>query len=111
MGLIVEDLIDTGATLLWLQKHLRTKNALSVRLCTLLDKKTTQRKSEVRVDYVGIQLNEDKFIVGYGTDYEQHYRSLPCIGVLKPEVYQKKKSTDKGTNAKKTAEEESKDAQ
>ena len=108
--LIVEDLIDTGATLLWLQKHLKTKNALSVKLCTLLDKKTVHRKSDVHVDYVGIRLHEDKFIVGYGMDYNQHYRSLPCIGVLKPEVYQRQKGKAKGKADEEKSEEQSKDS-
>ena len=86
--LIVEDLIDTGGTLAWLQKHLETKNALSVKLCTLLDKKTKNRTKNVKVDYVGFEC-PDYWIVGYGMDYNQHYRSLPCIGVLDPKIYQK----------------------
>eukprot|EP01083_Nonionella_stella_P139481 425491_1 len=85
--LIVEDLIDTGGTLAWLQQHLKTKKSLSVRLCCLLDKQTKKRAKQVKVDYVGFEC-PDYWIVGYGMDYNQHYRSLPCIGVLDPNVYQ-----------------------
>eukprot|EP00483_Globobulimina_turgida_P000222 UN00222 len=85
--LIVEDLIDTGATLAWLKEHLKTKKSLSVRLCTLLNKKTPKRVKDVKVDYIGFEC-PDYWIVGYGMDYNQHYRSLPCIGVLDPKIYE-----------------------
>jgi hypoxanthine phosphoribosyltransferase len=85
--LIVEDLIDTGNTLAWLCKHLTSKNALSVELCTLLDKQTKRRGHELKVKYVGLNC-ADEWIVGYGMDYQQHYRGLPFIGVLDPKVYQ-----------------------
>lgn len=92
--LIIEDLIDTGATLAWLQQHLKTKQSLSVRLCTLLDKKTNKRVKDIKVDYVGFEC-PDYWIVGYGMDYNQHYRSLPCIGVLDPKIYQNEKKIEK----------------
>eukprot|EP00483_Globobulimina_turgida_P010534 UN10555 len=104
--LIVEDLIDTGATLAWLQQHLKTKKSLSVRLCTLINKKTPKRVKDVKVDYIGFEC-PDYWIVGYGMDYNQHYRSLPCIGVLDPQIYQGKKKDKKDT---KDNEEKSEDA-
>lgn len=88
--LIVEDLIDTGATLAWLQQHLKTKKSLSVTLCTLLDKQTKNRVKNVDIKYVGFQC-PDYWIVGYGMDYNQHYRSLPYIGVLDPKIYESEK--------------------
>ncbi|ETO32899.1 hypothetical protein RFI_04222 [Reticulomyxa filosa] len=85
--LIVEDLIDTGNTLAWLCEHLKSKKCKSVRLCTLFNKQTTRRVKHVNVDYVGFNC-DDKFIVGYGMDFDQKWRNLPYIAVLKKEVYE-----------------------
>eukprot|EP00474_Spongospora_subterranea_P011018 CRZ11476.1 hypothetical protein [Spongospora subterranea] len=80
--LIIEDLIDTGATLLWLQNHLAHKKAKSIRIACLLDKKV-KRVSDVNVDYIGWEC-PDEFVVGYGMDLDREYRCLPFIGVLNP---------------------------
>jgi len=84
---IIEDLIDTGGTLKWVRKHLAGKDAASVKICCLFDKKA-RRTADVEVDYVGYEC-PDEFIVGYGMDFANHYRSLPFVGVLKPEAYEK----------------------
>lgn len=78
--LVVEDIIDTGRTLAYLLDNLQQRNPKSLKLCTLLDK-PEERVTEVDVDYVGFQI-PDKFVVGYGLDYDQHYRNLPYIGVV-----------------------------
>ncbi len=83
--LIVEDIIDTGLTLNYLIRYLRGKNPSSLRICTLLDK-PARRLVEIPIDYRGFTI-PDQFVVGYGLDYGEHYRNLPFIGVLKPEVY------------------------
>lgn len=75
--LIVEDIIDTGRTLSYLIKHLQEKNPESIKLCTLLDK-PERREYDVKVDYVGFEI-PDKFVVGYGLDYDEKYRNLPYI--------------------------------
>lgn len=85
--LIVEDIIDSGLTLKYLTEMLYTRKPASIKLCTLLDK-PARRKENVEVDYVGFEM-PDEFLVGYGIDYAEHYRNLPYIGVLKPEVYEK----------------------
>ena len=78
--LVVEDIIDTGRTLAYLLDNLQQRNPKSLKLCTLLDK-PEERVTEVAVDYVGFQI-PDKFVVGYGLDYDQHYRNLPYIGIV-----------------------------
>ena len=78
--LVVEDIIDTGRTLAYLLDNLQQRNPKSLKLCTLLDK-PEERVTEVDVDYVGFQI-PDKFVVGYGLDYDQHYRNLPYIGIV-----------------------------
>lgn len=85
--LVVEDIVDTGLTLRlsYLLENLRSRRAASVKVCTLLDK-PSRRRVDVPVDYRGFTV-EDRFVVGYGMDYQGKYRSLPYIGVLKPEVY------------------------
>lgn len=85
--LIVEDIIDSGLTLKYLTEMLQTRKPASIKLCTLLDK-PARRKENVDVDYVGFEM-PDEFLVGYGIDYAEHYRNLPYIGILKPEVYEK----------------------
>lgn len=85
--LVVEDIVDTGLTLRlsYLLENLRSRRAASVKVCTLLDK-PSRRRVDVPVDYRGFTV-EDRFVVGYGMDYQGKYRSLPYIGLLKPEVY------------------------
>ncbi len=79
--LIVEDIVDSGRTLSYLQDMLKQRGAADVKLCTLLDK-PERRVVDVKVDYVGFQI-PDEFVVGYGLDYDQKYRNLPYIGVVK----------------------------
>ena len=83
--LIVEDIIDSGLTLSYVIDVLERRSALSVRVVTLLDK-PARRTVDLEVDYKGFEL-PDEFVVGYGLDYAEHYRNLPYIGVLKPEIY------------------------
>ncbi len=83
--LIIEDIIDSGVTLSYLTKYLKGKGAKSVRTCTLLDK-PSRRKVDFEPDYRGIVI-PDEFVVGYGLDYDEKYRALPYVGVLRPEVY------------------------
>ena len=83
--LIVEDILDSGMTLHYIIEMLKARHPASVRICTLFDK-PERRVAEVHADYVGAQV-PDAFIVGYGLDYDQKYRNLPFVGVLKPEVY------------------------
>ena len=86
---ILEDIFDTGRSLQFTYEHLLSKGAASVKICTLLDK-PERRLPEVTVkaDYVGITI-PNEFVVGYGLDYDEYYRNLHYIGILKPEVYQK----------------------
>ncbi len=83
--LVVEDILDTGNTLYLLKDYLLEKGAKSVRLCTLFDK-PERRQKPVKPDYKGFVI-DDLFIVGYGLDYNEKYRNLPYVGVLKKEVY------------------------
>lgn len=85
--LIVEDIIDSGRTLAYITRNLRTRNPASLRICTLLSK-PSRREMEVPVDLVGFEI-PDEFVVGYGLDYAEAYRNLPFVGVLKQEVYDK----------------------
>ena len=85
--LIVEDIIDSGNTLFKLKTLFESRNANSVRICTMLDK-PSRRVVDVAVDYVGYEI-PDEFVVGYGLDYDEDYRNLPYIGILKREVYEK----------------------
>ncbi len=85
--LIVEDIVDSGRTLSYLVEYLRLKGAKSVRTCALLDK-PSRREVDFNLDYVGAQI-PDEFVVGYGLDYDEKYRNLPYIGILRPEVYSK----------------------
>jgi hypoxanthine phosphoribosyltransferase len=77
---IVEDIVDTGLTLTYLQEILRARVPRRLRTACLLSK-PSRRKVSVKVDYVGFEI-EDKFVVGYGLDYAEHYRNLPYIGIL-----------------------------
>ena len=83
--IIVEDIVDTGLTLSALQVYLQTKGPKSIRICVLLDK-TEARKTKVRVDYCGFKV-PTKFVVGYGLDFDELYRNLPFIGVLRESIY------------------------
>ena len=85
--LIVEDILDTGVTLSNLVPMLKLRNPNSVRICAILDK-PTRRKADIQPDYEGFQV-PDEFVVGYGLDYNEKYRNLPYVGVLKPSVYEK----------------------
>lgn len=82
---IVEDIIDSGNTLSFIKRYFSAKNARSVRICTLLNK-PDRREVEIDVDYIGFDV-PDEFVVGYGLDYNEYYRNLPYIGVLKREIY------------------------
>lgn len=87
--LILEDIFDTGNSLDFTYKHLMSKEPASLKICTFLDK-PERRNPEVTLkpDYVGFTI-PNEFVVGYGLDFDEHYRNLPYIGVLKPEAYQK----------------------
>ena len=79
--LIVEDIIDSGNTLSYLVELMKARKPASLKLCTLLDKPSRRVHHEVKVDYTCFSI-EDLFVVGYGLDYDQHYRNLPYIGVI-----------------------------
>ena len=85
--LVVEDIIDSGKTLSYLVDYLKLGGARSVKTCTLLDK-PSRRQVEFQATYTGAEI-PDEFVVGYGLDYAELYRTLPYVGVLKPEVYSK----------------------
>ena len=85
--IIVEDIIDSGRTLSYLVEYLKVAGAKSVKTCTLLDK-PSRREVEFEPDYCGTAI-PDEFVVGYGLDYDEQYRALPYIGILKPEIYTK----------------------
>lgn len=83
--LIVEDILDSGATLSSLKEILLTRKPASVKICTFLDK-PDRRKADIKADYVGAVI-PDEFVVGYGLDYDEKYRNLPYVGILAPSVY------------------------
>ncbi len=83
--LIVEDIIDTGRTLNYMIETFAARNPASVKICTLLDK-TDRREVSIPLEYVGFEI-PNEFVVGYGLDFDELYRNLPYIGVLKPEMY------------------------
>ncbi|MCW6652658.1 hypoxanthine phosphoribosyltransferase [Aerococcaceae bacterium NML191292] len=85
--LIVEDIIDTGRTLKHVIELLKYRKAASIKVCSILDKPSARVEKDVHADYIGIEI-PNEFVVGYGLDYQEKYRNLPYIGVLKPEVYQ-----------------------
>ncbi len=82
---VIEDIIDSGRTLEKLSRLLSHRGAHSVKFCTLLDK-PSRRQVALSADYVGMEI-PDAFVVGYGLDYDEKYRNLPYIGILKPSVY------------------------
>lgn len=81
--LIVEDILDSGITLSYLRKVLADRNARSIKVCALLDK-PANRKAEISADYVG-KVIPDEFVVGYGLDFNEHFRNLPYVGILAKE--------------------------
>ncbi|MDY6065289.1 MAG: hypoxanthine phosphoribosyltransferase [Finegoldia sp.] len=85
--LIVEDIVDTGNTLKYLQEDIKNRGAKSVRIVSLLNK-PARRTVDVNIDYVGFDI-PDEFVIGYGMDYSQKYRNLDSICILKREVYEK----------------------
>ena len=85
--LIVEDIIDTGLTLQHVIKMLETRDPASIKICTLLDKPERRTEKQVEVDWNGFEI-PNKFVVGYGLDYQEKYRNVPYIFVPKPELYQ-----------------------
>lgn len=85
--IVVEDILDSGNTLYYLMDVLKARKPASIRLCTLMDK-PERRTKPITADYVGFTI-PDAFIVGYGLDYNERYRNLPYVGVLKHSVYEK----------------------
>jgi hypoxanthine phosphoribosyltransferase len=83
--LVVEDIIDSGLTLSWLLRNLRSRGPASVEVCALM-RKPDAIQVEVPVRYVGFDI-PNQFVVGYGLDYAERYRDLPFVGLLRPEVY------------------------
>lgn len=84
--LIVEDIIDTGRTLSYLIEIFKYRKAKSIKVVTLMDKKE-RRVVDLEADYIGINV-PNEFVVGYGLDFNEKYRNLPYIGILKTEVYE-----------------------
>ena len=85
---ILEDIFDTGNSLDFTYKHLMSKEPASLKICTLLDKPERRNPAvTLKPDYIGFTI-PNEFVVGYGLDYDEYYRNLPFIGIMKPEVYQ-----------------------
>src|SRR5437879_8630897 len=82
--LILDDILDSGHTLAAIREKLETAQPRSIRVCVLLSKQK-KRAREVDADYLGFEI-EDEFVVGYGLDYDERYRNLPCVGVLRKEL-------------------------
>ena len=85
--IIVEDILDSGITLSYLKGYLLNRKPASIKIATLMDK-PARRRADVYADYSCFEV-PDAFVVGYGLDYNEKYRNLPYIGVLKPEIYEK----------------------
>lgn len=86
---ILEDIFDTGNSLDFTYKHLLSKEPASLKVCTLLDKPSRRNPAvTLQPDYTGFVI-PNRFVVGYGMDFNEHYRNLPFVGVLKPEAYEK----------------------
>lgn len=85
--ILVEDILDSGVTLNYLKNYLAVRKPASIAIATLMDK-PSRRKADIYADYSCFEV-PDAFVVGYGLDYDERYRNLPYIGVLKPEVYSK----------------------
>ena len=87
--LILEDIYDTGRSLNYTYNHVMSKNPASVKICTLLDKPECRRPEiTLQPDWTGFTI-PNEFVVGYGLDFNEHYRNLPYVGILKPEAYEK----------------------
>ena len=85
--LILEDIFDTGNSLSFTYEHLLSKEPASVKICTFLDKPSRRKPGiDLKPEYVGYTV-PNEFVVGYGLDFNEHYRNLPYIGILKPEAY------------------------
>lgn len=84
---IVEDILDSGLTLSYIISNIQSRSPASIKICTLFDK-PSRRQVPIEADYVGMKV-PDEFVVGYGLDYNEKYRNLPYVGVLKPEIYEK----------------------
>jgi len=84
--MVIEDIVDTGLTLRYLLNVLSGRQPNSLVVCTFLDK-ATRRLVEIPVKYRCFEI-PDRFVVGFGLDYDQRYRTLPCIGILKSHIYQ-----------------------
>ena len=85
---ILEDILDTGRSLKFTRDHLISKGAASVKICTLLDKPEGRAAGyDIQADYIGFTI-PNAFVVGFGLDYNEKYRNLPYVGILKPEVYE-----------------------
>ena len=84
--IVVEDILDSGKTLSYLLDILQSRGPRSIRICTLFDK-PERREVDVQATYTGAEI-PDAFIVGYGLDYDEKYRNLPFVGILKPSVYE-----------------------
>jgi len=87
--ILVEDIVDTGYTLSYLRTNLLTRTPRSLKVCVFLDKRS-RRKVDVPVDYCGFTIPDD-FVVGYGLDYQEKYRSLPYIGIIEPKAGRSRK--------------------
>ena len=88
--LILEDIFDTGNSLDYTYRHLMSKEPASLKICTLLDKPERRKPGiTLKADYTGFTI-PNEFVVGYGLDFNEHYRNLPYVGVLKPEAYETK---------------------
>lgn len=86
---ILEDIYDTGTSLTFTYNHLLSKNPASLKICTLLDKPERRKPGiTLQPEYVGYTI-PNEFVVGYGLDYNEHFRNLPYVGILKREVYEK----------------------
>lgn len=83
--LVVDDILDSGQTLAMVREIIQAQNPASLRVCVLLKKPRTARKRDVEVEYVGFEI-PDEFVVGYGLDFDGHYRNLPDIATLRPDV-------------------------
>ena len=86
---ILEDIFDTGNSLQYTYEHLLSKEPASLKICTLLDKPEGRRPGiTVKADYTGFSI-PNEFVVGYGLDFNEHYRNLPFVGILSPKAYEK----------------------
>ena len=86
--LVLEDIYDTGNSLTFTCDYLKSKEPASIKVCTLLDKPERRKPGvTLKADYVGFTI-PNAFVVGYGLDYNEKYRNLPYVGILKPEIYE-----------------------